>query len=472
MMSTFGLATLVLFVGFFLLLFLKVPVTFSLLIATLCSALVNGTNLTVMVRMMIDGASNFSLLAIPFFILMGEIMSAGKVSDKIIDFANLIVGRFKGGLAYVNCVDSMLFGGISGSAVADVSSLGSVVIPLMEKQGYSREFSVGLTVVTSCQGVLIPPSHNMVIYALAAGGGVSIGKMFIGGAVPGVFLGLSILLYCFLMRHYYKFPGGIKIGAGDAVRWLKFSKSVDNRWKYVKRAESWVVLSNPLFSCELGKCIQIIVNAVLPLMIIVIIMGGVGAGIFTATESAAIACLYTFILTYFVFRTARLRNFGHILKNTLKTLAIVLSLIATAKAFAYMMTDLRIPAMITNWLVSITDNKYILLFIINILLLVLGCFMDMAPLIMIMTPILLPVVTNPIIGMNPIHFGIMLIFNLAVGRCTPPVGSALFVGCAIGKTSLEKTSKAMLGMFLVMFACLMVITYVPSFSLWLPSLLF
>ncbi|MDX9810278.1 MAG: TRAP transporter large permease, partial [Sphaerochaetaceae bacterium] len=291
-------------------------------------------------------------------------------------------------------------------------------------------------------------------------------------AIPGVFLGLCILLYCFLFRNYYKFPGGIRIGVGDAVRWIKFSKSVDNKWGYKRNLQSWVLFSNPLFSCELGKCIQIIMNAILPLMTIVIIMGGVGAGIFTATESAAIACFYTFILTYFIFRTARLRDFGHILKNTLKTLAVVLSLIATAKAFAYMMTDLRIPAMITKWLIAVSDNKYVLLFVINILLLILGCFMDMAPLIMIMTPILLPIVTGPLIGMNPIHFGIMLIFNLAVGLCTPPVGSALFVGCAVGKTSLEKTSKSMLGMFLVMFICLMVITYVPSFSLWLPSIVF
>ena len=201
-MTTASLATLVLLGGFVILLLLKVPVTFSLLISTLCSALINGVNLTVMVRMMIDGVSNFALLAIPFFILMGEIMSEGEVSDKIIDLANLIVGRYKGGLAYVNCIDSMFFGGISGSAVADVSSLGSVVIPLMVKQGYNREFSVGLTVVTACQGVLIPPSHNMVIYALAAGGGISIGRMFMAGAIPGVFLGLSHLVYCVVLRHH------------------------------------------------------------------------------------------------------------------------------------------------------------------------------------------------------------------------------------------------------------------------------
>ncbi|PKL13927.1 MAG: hypothetical protein CVV52_03945 [Spirochaetae bacterium HGW-Spirochaetae-8] len=471
-MSTAVLSTIVLLGGFFILMFLKVPVTFALLLSTLGSALINGTKLTVMVRMMIDGVNNFTLLAIPFFILMGEIMSAGKVSDKIIDLANLLVGRFKGGLAYVNCVDSMFFGGISGSAVADVSSLGSVVIPLMAKQGYNREFAVGLTVVTSCQGVLIPPSHNMVIYALAAGGGISIGRMFMGGAIPGVFLGLSLLLYCFFVRNRYHFPGGIRIGLDDKVRWMKFSKNPAKNWVYRKTPDTWLVISTPLFTWEQGKCVQIILNAILPMMTIVIIMGGVGAGIFTATESAAIACLYTFILTYFIFRTAKLRHFGQLLKNTLRTLAIVLTLIATAKAFSYMMTDLRIPAMITKALVSISDNKYVLLFIINLLLLVLGFFMDMAPLIMIMTPILLPIVTNPVVGMDPIHFGIMLIFNLAVGLCTPPVGSALFVGCAVGKTSLEKTSKVMFGMFAVMFVCLMIITYIPQFSLWLPSIIF
>ena len=471
-MTTASLATLVLLGGFVILLLLKVPVTFSLLISTLCSALINGVNLTVMVRMMIDGVSNFALLAIPFFILMGEIMSEGQVSDKIIDLANLIVGRFKGGLAYVNCIDSMFFGGISGSAVADVSSLGSVVIPLMVKQGYNREFSVGLTVVTACQGVLIPPSHNMVIYALAAGGGISIGRMFMAGAIPGVFLGLSLLVYCIVLRHHYQFPGGIRIGMGDPVRWLKFSKTETGKWSFHRNPQTWIVMGNPLFTVEMGKCIQIIVNAILPMMTIVIIMGGVGLGIFTATESAAIACFYTFILTYFIFRTGKLRNFGHVLKNSLRTLAVVLSLIATAKAFAYMMTDLRIPAKITMWLVGITDNRILLLLIINLLLLVLGAFMDMAPLIMIMTPILLPVVTSPTIGMDPVHFGIMLIFNLAVGLCTPPVGSALFVGCAVGKTTIEATVKKMIGMFAVMVACLMIITYVPAFSLWLPSVVF
>ena len=472
-MSTAAFATLTLLGGFFLLMFLRVPVTFALLLATLGSALINGTSLTTMVRMMIDGVSNFSLLAIPFFILMGEIMAAGKVSDKIIDLANLVVGRFRGGLAYVNVISSTFFGGISGSAVADVSSLGSVVIPMMKKQGYDDEFSVGLTVTTACQGVLIPPSHNMVIYALAAGGGVSIGHMFMAGAVPGIFLGFCFMVYCYISGKKYNFPMGLKIGPGDKIRWMKFTKSpTGTGWTSRKNETTWRILTNPWFTCEMGKCIGVILNAILPMLTLLIIMVGVGAGVFTATESAAVACVYAFLLTYAIFRSDKLSHFPQVLKNSLRTLATVLTLIATAKAFAYMMTDLRIPAMITNGLVTISNNKYILLLIINALLLVLGCFMDMAPLIMIMTPILLPVVTGPIINMNPVHFGVMLIFNLAVGLCTPPVGSALFVGCAVGHTSLERTSRKMLGLFGCMIFALMVVTFVPQVSLWFPTLIY
>jgi tripartite ATP-independent transporter DctM subunit len=432
-MDTTTLATIVLLGGFVVLMFLRVPVTFALLLSTIGSFIVDGALFSVIVGRMVKGANNFTLLSIPFFILMGEIMSAGGISEKIVDLANLFVGRLRGGLAYVNCIDSMFFGGISGSAVADVSSLGSIVVPMMVKQGYSPEFSVGLTVTTACQGVLIPPSHNMVIYCLAAGGAVSIGKMFLAGAIPGIILGLALMLLCFFFANWYKFPRGNTIPK--------------------------------------GRRLKVLINAIGPMMIFVIIMGGIAAGVFTATESAAVACVYTFILTYFIFRTAKLRDFWKVCKNALKTLAIVLTLIATANAFAYTMTSLYIPKIITDALLSLTSNKYVLLLIINALLLILGCFMDMAPLIMIMTPILLPVVTSPAIGMNPTHFGVVLIFNLAIGLCTPPVGSALFVGCAVGKTSLEKTSIAMLPMFAIMVAVLMLITFVPFFSLWLPGLM-
>ncbi|NLD59509.1 MAG: TRAP transporter large permease [Clostridiales bacterium] len=432
-MSITAVAALVLIGGFFLLLFLKVPVSFSMLLATLASAAVYGINFSDMVNQMVAGVKSFSLLAIPFFILMGEFMGAGGISDKIIDFANLLVGRFRGGLAYVNCLDSMFFGGVSGSAVADVSSLGSVVIPMMKKAGYDEDFAVGLTVTTACQGLLIPPSHNMVIYALAAGGGVTIGSLFLAGALPGIMMGLLIMFYCFLVRKKFNFPKGTGAAKGHRLR--------------------------------------IVVDAILPMMTLVIIMGGMAAGVFTATEAAAVACIYTFILTYFVFRTAKLRDIGQVFKNALKTLAIVLTLISVAKAFAFMMVVLRVPDMLTSFLTTVTTNKYLLLLIINVLLLVLGCFMDMAPLIMIMTPILLPVVTGPTIGLSPVHFGIIMIYNLAIGLCTPPVGSALFVGCAVGKTPIERTSLRMLPLYGVMVAGLMFVTYIPAISMWLPRAL-
>ena len=445
-MSMELLAGIILIGGFFLLMMFKVPVTFAMLISTFGSMLCVHTYLpsvapTTMIRMMIDGVSNFTMLAIPFFIVMGEIMAAGQISDKIVDLANLAVGRFRGGLAYVNCLDSMFFGGISGSAVADVSSLGSVVIPMMEKQGYNREFTVGLTVTTACQGVLIPPSHNMVIYALAAGGGVSIGQLFYAGFVPGIGLGCGFILVCLLLGKKYNFPKGEKMFKDAPVRWMG------------KNPETG--------KFTFGPCMKVVGSAILPMFTLVIILVGTGAGVFTATESSAVACFYTFILTYFVFRTDKIRNFGKVIRNSLKTLSVVLTLIASAKAFAYMMTMLKIPAAITNGLIGITDNPVALLLIINVILLILGCFMDMAPLIMIMTPILLPIVTS--LGMSTVHFGIVLIFNLAIGLCTPPVGSALFVGCAVGKTSIEAAAKKMLPLFAVMVIGLILVTYIPYF---------
>ncbi|MBQ7785951.1 MAG: TRAP transporter large permease [Clostridia bacterium] len=427
-METF--AGIVLIGGFAVLMLLKVPVSFAMLISTLGSAWVMGTNFSVMIRQLMDGANNFSLLSIPFFIVMGEFMGTGGISEKIVNLANLAVGRFRGGLAYVNVLDSMFFGGISGSAVADVSSLGSMVIPMMKRQGYDEDFAVGLTVVTSCQGVLIPPSHNMVIYALAAGGGVSIGTMFMAGATPGIVLGLGIMVLCFFFAKRYNFPKG---------------KAIPK--------EEW------------GK---IIVDAILPMMTLIIIMVGTGAGVFTATESSAIACVYTIFLALFVFRSVKVTQIPQIIKNSLKTLAIVMTLLATAKAFAYMMTELRIPAAIASTLLSISTNRYVILLIINVLLLLLGCFMDMAPLITIMTPILLPVVTS--VGVDPVHFGVIMIFNLAVGLCTPPVGSALFVGCAIGKTPIERTAKNMLPMYAVMVIVLLLVTYVPAIAMTLPRI--
>ncbi len=438
-----GLATLILLGGFFLLMAFKVPITFAMFLAACGSCLAVGQSITEMCRMMLSGVNNFTMLAIPFFIVMGEIMGAGQISDKIVDVANLAVGRFRGGLAYVNCLDSMFFGGISGSAVADVSSLGSVVIPMMVDQGYDRDFSVGLTVTTSCQGVLIPPSHNMVIFALAYGGGVSIGDLFYAGFLPGIALGVGFMILCFFLGKKYNFPKGEKMFKDEKVRWLG-------------RGENGKM--------TMGPCMKVLLNAILPLFTLVIILVGTGAGIFTATESSAVACFYTFFLTYFVFKSAKLKDFGKVLKNSLKTLAIVLTLIATAKSFAYMMTFLKIPAMITSAIIGVTANPYILILLIIVILLILGCFMDMAPLIMIMTPILKPVADS--INLPAIHFGIIIIFTLAIGLCTPPVGSALFVGCAVGHTTLESTSKKMIPLFATMVVVLLLVSYIPYLAKW------
>ncbi|MGI6671762.1 MAG: TRAP transporter large permease [Christensenellales bacterium] len=433
-MDTYTLATIALFGVFFVLMLLRIPVSISLLLAAASSALIAGQGISTLVQQMVKGIDSFSLLAIPFFILMGEFMNVGGISNKIVDLANLAVGRFRGGLAYINCLDSMFFGGLSGSSVADVSSLGSIVIPMMKEQGYDEDFAVGLTVTTSCQAALIPPSHNMVIYALAANLGGMIPNLLYAGLVPGVLLGLSLMFVSFLFSRKYKFP----------------------RCEPIPK----------------GQRLKIVLNAVLPMMIFVIIMGGIAAGIFTVTESAAVACLYTFLLTYFILRSASFKTLPMVLKNALKTLAIVLTLIATAKAFSYMMTLLHIPAMLTNALVGLSNNRVVILLIINLMLLVLGCFMDMAPLILVMTPILLPVVTSPAIGMSPIHFGVVMLMNLSVGLCTPPVGSALYVGCAIGKTPIERTSKNMLPLYFTMVAVLLLVTFIPAISLWLPGLMF
>ena len=453
-MTTTTLASIVLLGGFIVLMLLKVPVSFSLLISTICSALIFKSQMIAalvasgnmdflsavviqlqdVVTNMVKGVDSFSLLSIPFFILAGEIMGTGGISERLIAFANLLVGWLPGGLAIVNCVASMLFGGISGSAVADVSSLGTMLIPMMKKQGYDDDFAVGITVTSACQGVLIPPSHNMVIYALAVSGvaSVSIAELFMGGAVPGILLGLALSVECYILAKKRHYPVSDKVPKGQRLK--------------------------------------VVIDGILPLGTIIIIIGGVTAGICTATEAAAIACVYAFIVAFFIIRDVKLSAMGGILKNSLKTLAIVLTLIASAKAFAGMMAMLRIPAAITNALISITSNKYLLLLIINVLLLALGCVMDMAPLILIMTPILAPICITQL-GMDPVHFGAMLIFNLAVGLCTPPVGSALFVGCAIGKTPIERTAKDMLPMYAVMVGMLLLITYIPGISMLLPNIM-
>lgn len=429
-MANCTLAIWLLLGSFGVLLVLRIPITFALTFASIATSVYLGIPLMAIVQRMVQGANSYSLLAIPFFILAGEIMGAGGISRRLIELSNVFVGNIRGGLAMVNVVTSMFFGGISGSAVADVASEGTIIIPMMKEKGYDDDYSVAITVASACQGIVIPPSHNMVIYSLAAGG-VSVGKLFLGGIIPGILLGVFLMIISYIIAIRRNYPKEGKVSFKDAVKITR--------------------------------------DAVLGLMTAVIIMVGVISGVFTATESAAIAFLWAFIVTFFIYREIPVRAMLKIMYGSLKTLAMVMSLIAAASAFGWLMAYLKIPALATQALLSISSNKIVLLLLINVLLLVLGCIMDMAPLILITTPILFPVVVNTL-GMDPVHFGIMMMLNLGIGLCTPPVGSALFVGCAIGKISIEKATKGLMPFYLFMVLNLLLITFVPKITMFLPNL--
>lgn len=421
-------ATAILLGGFTLLLLLKVPIALALAAASISTAAYLGIPLPTMGQTMVQGLNSFPLLAIPFFILAGEIMVAGGVSRRLFNLASVLVGWMRGGLAMVNVVTSTLFGGISGSAVADTSALGSVMIPMMKKRGYDTNYSVGVTISSSAQGVLIPPSHNMIIYSLASGG-VSIGALFAGGLIPGILLGISLMGVSYILAVKRGYPTEEPVPARQIPRIF------------------WEGLTS--------------------LTTVVIIIGGILGGVFTATESAAIACAYAFFLTFVVYREIPLSHIPSILRNSARTLSIVVFLIASASAFGYLLTSLRIPEALTNTLLSLSDSRIVILLLINAMLLALGAIMDMAPLILIMTPVLLPVVQS--VGMDPVHFGVLLIFNLAIGLITPPVGGILYVGCAIGRTSIEEVSKAMVPFWLTMIAALLLVTFVPELTMILPQ---
>jgi len=430
-MPELTIAAWILLGSFALLLILRVPITFALAASSIFTAIYLKIPLMAIIQQMVQGVNSFSLLAIPFFIISGEIMGEGGISQRLINFANLIVGRFRGGLALVNVLASMFFGGISGSAVADVSSIGAILIPMMKKEGYDSDYSVAVTVTGACQGILIPPSHNMIIYSLAAGG-VSVGRLFLGGFIPGITLGIGLMTLSYIIAVRRNYPTGRTYSFREAISITK--------------------------------------DALLGIFTAVIILGGVISGIFTATESAAIACVYAFIITFFVYREIPISRMSKILYSSLRTLAMVMSLIASAKAFGWLLAYLKIPALVTASLLNITSNPILLLLLINGLLLLLGCIMDMAPLILITTPILYPIVVNSL-GMDPVQFGIMMMLNLAIGLCTPPVGSALFVGCAIGKIPIERATMAMLPFYLGMIVVLMFVTFIPAMSMFIPNLL-
>jgi tripartite ATP-independent transporter DctM subunit len=419
---------LVLIGSFCLLAALGVPVAYCLGLAALIGALWIGIPAEAVMLKISDGTDDFALLAIPFFVLAGAIMAEGGMATRLINLAKVLVGWIRGGLALVNILASTLFGCISGSSVADTASVGSVMIPQMVKQGYSRIFATNLTICGSVQAVVIPPSHNAVIYSLAAGGTISVGALFLAGVFPGLLFALCLV---------------------GLVMWTA-------QKRHMPKAEP----------VTFAQSVRIALDAVWGLVTIVIILGGILSGVFTATESAAVACVYAFLVTMFVYRDYKWRDLPRLVHRVVKTVAMVMMLIGFSVAFGYLMALMQIPAKATQFFLSLTSDKYVMLLLVNILLLVLGTFMDMAPMLLICTPILLPVMKT--FGVDPVHFGMIMIINLGIGLITPPVGPTLFVGCAIGKVTMEEVSKELWPFYGAMCLALLVVTYVPALSLWLP----
>ena len=416
---------------FVLLMLVGMPVAYCLGLAALVGAWWIDIPFDAIMIQIASGVNKFSLLAIPFFVLAGAIMAEGGMSRRLVDFAGVLVGFIRGGLSLVNILASTFFGAISGSSMADTASIGSVLIPEMEKKGYPRDFATAVTVSGSIQAILIPPSHNAVLYSLAAGGGVSIAALFLAGVVPGLLLGLTLAVMCLFIAKKRNFPKGEVI--------------------------------------PLKKALKIVVDAMWGMTTMVIILGGILSGVFTATESASIAVLWAFFVTMFIYRDYKWRDLPKLVHRTVKTLSIVMILIGFAAAFGYIMTLMQIPIKITTVLSSLSDNRYVILFLINILLLILGTLMDMAPLILIMTPILMPVILS--IGIDPVHFGMIMMVNLGMGLITPPVGGVLFVGAAVAKIPIEKVVVALYPFFFALLFVLALVTYIPALSLWLPNLL-
>lgn len=423
-----GAVALVLVVVFVLLLVMNVPIAVAIAMAAFVAVFAEGIDPSIMLASkMANGVNSFALLAIPFFILSGHLMGRGGMARRLIDFAASMVGMLPGGLAYVNTLTCMMFGSISGSAAAAVSSVGGFMIPEMNRMGYNREFNVAVTTTAATTGLLIPPSNVMIVYSVAAGS-VSIAAMFMAGVLPGIISGLAIMVVCgyFAFRHKY--------GAGQRVSFIQ-----------------------GLLSFK---------RAILSLLLIIIVIGGILKGVFTATEAAAVAVLYSFILSVIVYHEVKLRDLPDIFKQTGITTAVVMLLIGASSGMSWIMTMANIPQTVSNALVNLSDNPIVILLTINLLLLFVGTFMDMTPAVLIFTPIFLPIVQT--MGMHQVHFGIMMIANLCIGLCTPPVGTCLFIGCGVGNTTIAKVTKTMLPFFAAMIAAVMVITYVPKISLWLP----
>ena len=424
-----GLAILLGLFAFFVV--IGVPVAFAMGLSAAVVFFYEGFPVLITFQRIVSGVTVFSLLAIPFFIFAGELMLHGGIAIRLVRFASTLVGHVRGGLASVNIFSSMLFGGISGSAIADISALGSILIPVMKEKGYRGDYAVNVTVTSSLAGVVIPPSHNMIIFAIAAGGGISVSKLFLAGVIPGMLMCmcLAVAAYVVAIKHQYpaeEFPG----------------------WKAVALAAA----------------------AALPgFVTAVIIVGGVLSGIFTVTESGAFGAIYALLLTVLVYRSLSWEGFKTAVASSVRTTSMVMILIGCASAFGYLLALYQVPALLSSFLLTISENPWVVLLMINVILLLLGMIMDMAALILICTPIFLPIARE--LGVDPIQFGIIMLMNLGVGLCTPPVGACLFVGCAVGKVPIEEALKSIWPFYLAILAALLLVTYVPAISLTLPALL-
>ncbi len=425
------MVTLVLIGVFFTTLLLGVPVAFSVGVAALSAIFFTNVPMFVIFQRMLGGVNSFTLLAIPFFVFMGNIMDKGGIARRIVEFANILIGQIRGGLAAVNVLASMFFAGISGSAVADTSSIGAMLIPMMNSEGYDRNFSVAVTCTSSTIGLIIPPSNPMILYSFVAGG-VSIAQLFAAGLVPGILVGLGLMTVGFVVsvrRGYPRHP-------------------------------------RP----SLAVIMKVVRETVLSLVIVVIIVGGILGGVFTATEAAVFGVVYCLLLTMLVYKELTLKDLPAVMIRTVYTTAIVIFLIATSTAFSYVMAVERVPQIISGALLSITENQYLLLLLINIMLLFVGMLMDMSPAILIFTPILLPIVSA--LGMSSVHFGIMMLVNLCIGLVTPPVGAVLFVGISLGQTTMARVVRPLMMFYGPMVLVLLLVTYFEPITMFVPRLLF
>ncbi len=426
------ISILMLFASFFGLLYYGVPVAYSIGLSTTMTILLNISflpGITTVSQRMTTGIDSFPLLAIPFFVLAGELMNRGGVANRLINLAKSLVGTMPGGLAYVNTLAAMLFGAISGSAVAAASAIGSVMTDRMEEEGYPRPFSAAINITASTTGLLIPPSNVLIIYALASGGAASVEALFIAGYVPGILVGLALMGVAAVIAHQRKFKRGER---------TSFS--------------------------QLFKDFQ---RAFFSLLMLVVVVGGIVLGFFTATEAAAVAVAYALLLG-FAYKTLTVRNLPEVFLSSAKTTAVVMFLICTSMAMSWLFSFESIPQMMTDFLLNTVDSPILIFLLINLTLLVFGTFMDMTPAVLIFTPIFLPVVVS--LGMDPVHFGLVMVLNLCIGLCTPPVGTILFVGAGIAKISVAKVIRPLLPFLGAMIAVLLLITFVEDLVLWLPRL--